>query len=141
MELGLHHPSASPARATILVVDDDLGIREALEAVLSSSGYDVALAANGQAALDLLLRGRSLPSLILLDLMMPVMDGWQFRSRQLQQERLREIPVVIISAGGNVQQKAENLGAAGWLRKPMMMPVLLREVKACLRESIVPRPR
>ena len=128
------HAQLRPPRAqrTILVVDDDLGIRESLGAVLESAGYRVRLAANGEAALGALGSEPGLPDLILLDLMMPVMDGWQFRSRQLQDPRLREIPVVIISAGGNVQQKAENLSAVGWLRKPLMIPVLLREVEASL---------
>lgn len=122
---------SSAARKTILVVDDDAGIREALGAVLENAGYLVRLADNGETALGAL-AGPELPSLILLDLMMPVMDGWQFRSRQLADTRLREIPVVIISAGGNVRQKAENLTAAGWLRKPFMLPVLLREVELSL---------
>ena len=128
--LAHHNPPSAPR--TILVVDDDLDIREALGAVLEGAGYRVLLATNGEHALAMLGSGQARPDLVLLDLMMPVMDGWQFRSRQLQDSRLREIPVVIISAGGNVQQKAENLSAVGWLRKPLMIPVLLREVEASL---------
>lgn len=128
----LAHRNQPRAPRTILVVDDDQGIRESLGAVLEGEGYRVRLAANGEAALGVLRSDPALPDLILLDLMMPVMDGWQFRSRQLQDQRLREIPVVIISAGGNVRQKAENLSAVGWLRKPLMIPVLLREVEASL---------
>jgi CheY-like chemotaxis protein len=119
----------------ILVVDDDLDIREALAAVLESAGYTVQLAENGKAALEALGKG-PLPSLILLDLMMPVMDGWQFREHQRESETLRSIPVVIISAGGKVEEKAENLDAAGWLRKPLTIPVLLAEVQRALSAPV-----
>lgn len=122
-------------RQLILVIDDDSDIREALATVLESAGYAVLLAENGQAALDLLKVERNLPSLILLDLMMPVMDGWQFREKQKSSERLSEVPVVIISAGGKVEQKAENLAAAGWLRKPFTIPLLLREVETTLHRA------
>lgn len=123
-------------RQLILVIDDDLDIREALAAVLESAGYSVLLAENGQAALELMKIERNLPSLILLDLMMPVMDGWQFRERQKADPRLSAVPVVIISAGGRVEEKAENLAASGWLRKPVTIPVLLREVEAGLHQAI-----
>ena len=100
--------------------------------MLESSGYAAALAENGKAALELLVSADPMPDLILLDLMMPVMDGWQFRELQRERPALRDIPVVIISAGGRVEEKAENLTAAGWLRKPITIPVLLREIEAVL---------
>lgn len=120
---------------TILVVDDDRDIRETLAVVLEIEGYETLCAENGQAALDLLEKTEPLPSLILLDLMMPVMDAWQFRARQKESPRLRDLPVVIISAGGNVEQKAQNLEAAGWLRKPLTIEQLLRAVGAVISKA------
>jgi CheY-like chemotaxis protein len=82
----------------IVVVDDDTDVREALGEVLNEEGYQTLLFESGRAALDFLKDGCPHPALILLDLMMPGMNGWQFREEQLKDERLREIPVVVITA-------------------------------------------
>lgn len=112
----------------ILVVDDDRDIREAVAAVLSSVGYPVLSAADGAAALEIL-RSSPVPvGLVILDLMMPKVDGWEFRARQKADPALRDIPVVILSAGGQVEKKAQNLEAVGWLRKPVQLEVLVQEV-------------
>ncbi len=116
----------------ILVVDDDQDIRESLRAALEDAGYGVLSAAHGDQALSLLAENPRLPDLILLDLMMPIKDGWQFRAAQREDPKWRGIPVVIISAGGNVEQKALNLEARGWLRKPIQLQVLLGEVRRVL---------
>ncbi len=95
----------------IVVVDDDIDVREALGEVLAEEGFPTRLFESGRAALDYLRDGDS-PSLILLDLMMPGMSGWQFREEQLKDERLRDIPVVVITAsrfGGNSIQAREVL--------------------------------
>src|SRR3982074_3818832 len=97
--------SARSPNKNILVVEDDPDIRAALTQILSDDGYAVATAANGQEAIDHL-RRTSPPALILLDLMMPVMDGWQFRSHQKQDPALKSIPVVIVTADGSAQNKA-----------------------------------
>src|ERR1044071_1184503 len=76
----------------ILVVEDDSAIREVLTDVLESEGYQVLNAANGREAIQLL-RSSTLPCLILLDLMMPVMNGWQFRDEQRQDPLLAPVPV------------------------------------------------
>ncbi len=81
----------------IVIVDDDTDVREALGEVLAEEGYATRLFESGRAALQYL-RAGSPPSLILLDLMMPEMSGWQFREEQLKDERLRDIPVVVITA-------------------------------------------
>ncbi len=112
----------------ILVVEDDAITRDALTLVLESEGYRVASAANGQEALDRL-RGDGRPCVILLDLMMPVKDGWQFRAEQGKDPELSSIPVIVCSADGNVEQKAASLGAAGYLQKPVDFEQLLREVQ------------
>jgi two-component system, chemotaxis family, chemotaxis protein CheY len=81
----------------ILVVDDDADLRETLQLLLDDSGYGVTAVANGQAALDQL-RAGARPSLILLDLMMPEMNGWQFLERARADSILGSIPVVIMTA-------------------------------------------
>jgi CheY-like chemotaxis protein len=89
----------APALDTVLVIDDDLSVRTALKELFETEGYAVVLAANGRAALNHL-RGGLRPSVILLDLMMPVMDGWDFRSEQLAAPELKDIPVFILTAVG-----------------------------------------
>jgi CheY-like chemotaxis protein len=108
---------------TILVVEDDLDIREVMRMVLEASGYVVFEAGDGAEALDVV-RAHP-PGLILLDLMMPGMDGIQFREAQLQDPDIASIPVVIVSGGGGVPEKAAELGAAGYLVKPTDMHRML----------------
>jgi CheY-like chemotaxis protein len=113
---------------TILVVEDDTATRNALAMILGAEGFAVIGAANGQEALGLL-RGAPRPDLILLDLMMPIMDGWQFRREQAQDPGLSAIPVVVLSADGNVQQKAISLRAADYLQKPVDVEQLLEVIQ------------
>jgi CheY-like chemotaxis protein len=79
-----------------MIVEDDHLIREAIAEALGEEGFEVVEAANGREALDALHRERA--SLVLLDLMMPIMDGWQFREEQLRDPELSDIPVVVLSA-------------------------------------------
>jgi CheY-like chemotaxis protein len=124
----------SEAKQRIAVVDDDFDIRSMLTLVLEMDGYEVVAAANGQEALD---RLRTLDerrpgppaSLILLDLMMPIMNGWQFRAAQKEDPHLAPIPVVVLSGDGNVAEKTAAIGAAGYLRKPIDLEALLATVK------------
>jgi CheY-like chemotaxis protein len=109
---------------SILVVDDDPDVRESLTDILVDEGYRVTGARNGREALEVL-RGHTRPSLILLDMMMPEMDGWSFRLEQQKIPELAGIPVVILSAHGNVRDAALALGAADYLRKPLRIDVLL----------------
>jgi CheY-like chemotaxis protein len=113
---------------TILVVEDDAATREALGLILVSEGFRFLGAANGQEALGLLRSGPH-PDLILLDLMMPIMDGWQFRREQSQDSALSAIPVVVLSADGNVQQKATALQAADYLQKPVDVENLIAVIQ------------
>jgi CheY-like chemotaxis protein len=112
---------------TVLVVEDDLDVRDALVQVLRYEGYAVSAAANGREAIEHL-RHRGCPRVILLDLMMPIMDGWQFRAEQARDPRFAEIPVIVISAGADVEQKASSLGAADYFRKPLDVDALLDAV-------------
>jgi CheY-like chemotaxis protein len=81
----------------VLVVEDEAAARAGMEQLLRGAGYDAVGAPNGQAALDLLRSGIR-PRAILLDLMMPVMDGWAFRREQLRDPQLAHIPVIVLSA-------------------------------------------
>ncbi len=90
-------PRALEGRASVLVVEDDRDIRECMADALEMEGYAVACAQHGREALDQLRRGLR-PDLILLDLLMPVMSGWEFRQAQLADPLLAGIPVVIVSA-------------------------------------------
>jgi CheY-like chemotaxis protein len=112
----------------ILIIEDDDDIREALTQILELEGYTVREAANGREALDISSR-EPLPSLILLDLMMPVMDGWQFRSEQMKDPTLAKVPVVVISADAGVHEKVASFGAASVLPKPISLDRLLHAVE------------
>jgi CheY-like chemotaxis protein len=109
---------------SILVIDDDPDIRSSLCDILGEEGYRVAGARNGREALDYL-KNQTRPSLILLDMMMPEMDGWRFRREQQKLPELADIPVVVLSAHGNVRDAALALGAADYLRKPLRIDSLL----------------
>jgi CheY-like chemotaxis protein len=115
-----------------MVVDDDPDILEALSEILEVEGFDIRRARNGQEALDRL--GPNPPQLILLDLMMPVMDGWEFAQRLHEREDGR-IPIIVLSADRNVSTKARELGAVGHLAKPFELTELLDLVRSSLRSA------
>jgi CheY-like chemotaxis protein len=112
----------------VLVVDDDVHIRYALVDALEDEGYRAVSASNGAEALQLLRVLPKPPSVILLDLMMPVMDGWQFRAEQQRDPVLSKIPVVVVSAIGNGMGEAFQVSASGYLRKPFLMKDLVATV-------------
>jgi CheY-like chemotaxis protein len=100
----------------ILVVDDDPDIRDSLREVLEDEGYKVSCVANGREALDYLRSDAPRPCVILLDLMMPVMDGWQFRKEQKQDPAIADIPLVVITATG---KRPVLIDAAELVMKPL----------------------
>ena len=112
----------------ILIVEDDAAIRDALTQILEDEGYRVVGAANGLEALQHLQQHLP-PCLILLDLMMPVMNGWQFRVAQQQDPKLAPVPVIVISADRNAQQSATAINAAGFLPKPVPIDNLLQSIE------------
>lgn len=116
-------PQAALSR--ILLVEDDDAIRFSLAEGLRENGLKVALAENGREALALL-RSEPHPSVIVLDLMLPVMDGWDFRHEQLRDPALRDIPVVIITATGFTAKTIRTqLGDVEVLAKPIRQAELL----------------
>lgn len=108
----------------VLIVDDDESIRETIELALQMEGVPTAVAGDGRAALAWL-RAHRPPSLILLDLMMPVMDGWQFLAQVREDPALAQVPLVVISAFGRDLGSAAHLPV---LRKPIELDDLLRVV-------------
>jgi CheY-like chemotaxis protein len=114
---------------SILVVDDDMDIRELLTELLRDQGFAVQSAANGQEALSRLADATPAPSLIFLDLMMPVMNGWELVQALQRQAQYRQIPVVLISADRDVMAHAEALGARMYLQKPIELKALLEIAK------------
>jgi CheY-like chemotaxis protein len=119
------------AKATdmnVLIVEDDDLTREALESILTSNGCTAAGVANGREAINYLHRNPR-PDLILLDMMMPVMNGWEFRSQQKRDPELAPIPVVVCSAVGDIQQEVSLVGAEGCLQKPINADQLLDTVR------------
>jgi CheY-like chemotaxis protein len=112
---------------TVLVVDDDPDVRALLEMCLALEGFEVLTAANGRHAL--LRLNETAPALILLDLMMPVMDGVEFRRQQRAQPRLRDIPVLCLSARHDARKTATDLGFAGFVSKPFDLDTVIAAVR------------
>ncbi len=102
----------------ILLVEDDADIRSDLAELLRDDGFEVITAQNGEDALARLHQGLT-PNVILLDLMMPIMDGWKFRSEQLRDPDLARIPTVLLSGADDVRRQARDLGASGYVLKPL----------------------
>ena len=125
-----------PKDKHILLVDDDMGILQTLGEILTDSGHRVVCAANGQEALDMLAGMLSLPHLIITDLMMPQVNGWELRHRLCTKPRWSSIPVLILSSEASaLQPEAWPNGEApdGFLRKPFALSHFLRVVDSLLR--------
>jgi two-component system response regulator MprA len=109
----------------IMVVEDSDDIRELIGRFFKSEGIECVMAVDGQDALEKLRVSNELPSVILLDLMMPRMDGFQFRHEQQKDQKLSDIPVLLMTADANADEKAKIVGARGYLRKPVQIKTLL----------------
>jgi CheY-like chemotaxis protein len=112
----------------VLVIDDDPSIAVLISDVLQSAGYGVRTAFSGEEALDFLVRAERAPSLILLDLIMPGMDGWHFREIQRNHTKLAHIPVLVMSDAPVSERYASSLGAVGIMVKPFGRKELLAAV-------------
>ena len=117
---------------TILVVDDDVDILEALTEILEGEGFVIRRAKHGREALAEL--GPTPPDLILLDLMMPVMDGWEFARQLKQNPALAAAPIVVLSADRDLSGRAQEIGAAAYLSKPFELRDLLEVVRRVLQQ-------
>ena len=110
----------------VLIVEDDQDLREMMAQLLTLEGYAAATVANGREALDYLQDART-PDVILLDLMMPVMDGWEFRRRQQADPALAGVPVIVLSALD--PSRAAGVDAVAFLEKPLDFDRLLALVR------------
>jgi CheY-like chemotaxis protein len=111
---------------SVMIVEDDRDTREMLGRFLELEGFEVHTAANGQLALEALRRDHE-PCVIILDLMMPVMNGWQFREEQTRDPRFSRIPVVVVTAAGP-RDDIPAITADGWLSKPVDFDRLLETI-------------
>jgi len=118
---------ASPQpRGCVVVIDDDNDILESIAIVLRGAGYDARTESSGAEALDTVRRGET--CLILLDLMMPGMNGWEFRTEQLRDAALAAIPTVVMTGFPAAAENADSLGAVACLKKPIDLDELLDTV-------------
>jgi CheY-like chemotaxis protein len=124
-----------PLGVTVLIVEDDEVARAGLEAILAPLGYRIVGVSTGQAALDLLAGGLR-PSVILLDMIVPGLDGWHVMGRRLQDRNLASIPVIIMTGLGIAcPQWASALGAVDLLRKPIEVGALVEAVQRHTRQG------
>jgi CheY-like chemotaxis protein len=115
-------------KKTVLVVDDDDAIRILITHLLEREGFAVRNAINGMDALEYLKKNPTGPSLILLDLRMPVLDGWQFRTIQLADPTWSKIPVIVITSLKTVENDIVSIKAAGYCHKPLQVDLLVQMV-------------
>ena len=116
-------------RKTVMLVEDDDDERDALAALLEQEDYRVLQAPNGAVALKILEATPDACQIILLDLMMPIMNGWDFRRLQKRRAELAKIPVVLMSAGAQIAFAVEDLDAAGYVTKPVEIADLIEKVE------------
>lgn len=119
--------------ARVLVVDDDATIRDVLVEALGMEAYEARGAMNGRDALQIMSNWS--PDVIVLDLMMPELDGWGFRSEQRQRPEWREIPVIMLSAARNLEEHIEALAPAAWFAKPFDLDAVLQAVNAAANDE------
>ncbi len=111
--------------AGVLVVEDDGDLAALVEMIVSEAGYLVRTAADGALALRRV--SESMPGLIFLDMRMPVMNGWEF-AREFRGRYGHAAPIVVVTAAENARQRAEEIGAEGWLEKPFELDDVVRTV-------------
>jgi CheY-like chemotaxis protein len=126
-EGGVEHRVECRVERRVLVVDDDRSIQGFLAEALADEGYEVRTAANGREAVAILRGWR--PDLILLDLMMPEMDGWAFRAEQRTMPNAADVPVIVLSAARDLSTKAHDLTPARVFAKPFDLAALLGAIE------------
>ncbi len=121
-------------RASILVVEDDPDLRLVHSEILSHEGYPVMTAADGVEALELVERSGP-PAIILLDLRMPRMNGWDFAERLRRKPHWRDIPLIVVAAHYRIADEAAAIGARAWLHKPVSIEDMLRVIERVYTET------
>lgn len=116
------------AKRRLLIIEDDPYINESLQELMEMEGYQVSSAKNGKEGLDYLLKSESneLPHIIMLDLMMPIMDGFMFRQEQAKHEKISDIPVMVMTAHGNSEQLQDQVRAQAFIKKPLDINQILQ---------------
>lgn len=115
----------------ILLIDDDFDITEAIKSILTEEGYQIFSVSNGKEGFDFLNQATQLPSLILLDIMMPVMNGYEFRKEQLESKKFKNIPTIVFSAAGKFDEE-NSLQFTEAIKKPLDLEKLLKLVSTHL---------
>lgn len=120
------------SRPRVLVIDDDEDVCEVLREALTDDGYAVATVPHGAAALELIRHHQ--PAVILLDLRMPIMDGWSFAE---QYRRVADPPasLIVLSAIKDAEESAKRVGAAGFIRKPFELDDVVAQIERCIAAS------
>ena len=116
----------------VLVVEDDPDMAAVVQMIVAEAGYQVRTAGDGAEALERI--AERIPGVILLDMRMPVMDGWEF-AREFGARFGRAAPIVVITAAENARARAEEIGADGWLEKPFELDEVVRMVSRFLGPS------
>lgn len=124
----------APLPNTVLVVEDDEVIRDTLSQLLQDQGYQVTAAQNGRDALEKL-GAAPAPRMVLMDLMMPIMNGWELLAALRSDERWAKLPVIILSAGGEAHGLLKDPHVC-FLKKPIRMASLLEAVETCCRSGV-----
>ncbi|NBT59736.1 response regulator [bacterium] len=117
----------SKDKKTILVVEDEYDILFSVKSFLESEGYEVFTAQNGQEAFELL-KKKKMPHLILLDMKMPTMDGWEF-SRRFYKAYDNKAPLIVMTAAANAEERAREAHANGWIGKPFTLEDVSDQIK------------
>lgn len=115
------------AKLRVLVVEDDVRIQKMLLAILQSEQYDVETVSDGRAAMSSIYEER--PDLVILDLMLPGLDGWQVMAQLRSDASLSGLPVLVLSAVHDLARESQRIGASDFLRKPFGVDVLLNKVE------------
>jgi len=121
---------AALTRCPVLIVEDDAELRDMMSHLLELEGFHASTVSNGAEALRYL-HGGDTPDVILLDLMMPIMDGWEFRRRQASNPAIANVPVIVLSTLD--QARAANVSAEAFLKKPLDFDRLLQLVRQYCR--------
>lgn len=113
----------------VLLVEDDIDIRETLTELLEDEGHEVLCAENGQVALDTLANNTDLPHVILLDLMMPIKNGFEFCMEKENDAKISHIPIIVMSADGHIRDNKSLISASAYLRKPLDIFEMLNAIE------------